>query len=361
MLELQKIHDIFRSAPQINLKNTRIHWKKVAIFLLFELIFSAITAPVILFYGPFENIKSVVVGSLYTTYSHKYMAEFFLSQGAIERIISMDGYYNKSEVAQDEKPSEQPVHDINIKASHSDKVTLTYINGGRSFQGYLINIDDPTIVKVATSEKLPIEGERASTIAKRHKAITAINAGGFTYSESWSSTGGAYEGFIIQDGKVTGNVYPDEDTLDDAIGFTDKGQLIFGRYSVNDLKMKNVKEAICFFGPKLIVNGKKMFLPGETGGLGIAPRTAIGQKANGEVLFLNVDGRDLLGSLGATMYDLQEILYKQGVVNAINLDGGSSSAMYYEGKIINRQTNSVGERTIPSIFMVSPGEDGEKK
>ncbi|MDF2522866.1 MAG: exopolysaccharide biosynthesis protein, partial [Clostridiales bacterium] len=169
------------------------------------------------------------------------------------------------------------------------------------------------------------------------------------------------EGFIIQDGKVTGNVYPDEDTHDDAIGFTDKGQLIFGRYTINDLKKKNVKEAICFFGPQLIVNGKKMFSPGETGGLGIAPRTAIGQKANGEIMFIVVDGRDLLGSLGATMYDLQEILFKQGAVNAINLDGGSSSAIYYDGKIINRQTNSAGERAIPSVFMVSPVKVGDKK
>ncbi|MDF2523671.1 MAG: exopolysaccharide biosynthesis protein, partial [Clostridiales bacterium] len=208
MMELQKIQDIFRTVPRIKLKNTSIQWKKVAIFLLFELVFSAITAPTIIFYGPFENIKSVVVGSLYTTYSHKYMAEFFLSQEAIDRIIGKDGYFNDEKIVQEEVSTDQPVQDINIAASHSEKVSLTYIDGGRSFQGYLITIDDPSLVKVATSEKLPIEGERASTIAKRNKALAAINAGGFTYSESWSSTGGAYEGFIIQDGKVTGNVYP---------------------------------------------------------------------------------------------------------------------------------------------------------
>lgn len=361
MLILEKLQNI----KKINLdlgKYTffqKLNWRRIAIFLLFQFVFSAITAPLILFYGPFENIKSVIVGSLYTTYRHKYMAEFFLSQEAIERIIGRDGYYTQSELVNEQEMSEQPVEDIDIRASSSDKVEQFVIDGGRSFQGYLIVVSDPKMVKVGYSSKLPVEGERTSTLAKRNNALAAVNAGGFTYNgESWASTGGTYEGFIIRDGKVIGNAHGDEDTPDDAIGITDKGQLIFGRYSINDLRNKGVKEAICFFGPQLIVNGKKLFSQGETGGLGYAPRTAIGQKATGEILFLCVDGRDLLGSLGASMYDLQEILYKQGAYNAINLDGGSSSAMYYNGKIINKPTNSAGERAIPSVFMVVPeGED----
>ena len=355
MLALGKMQNFFGFT-----RNIKFNWKNIAIFLVFEFFFSAVTAPLIIFYGPFDNIKSIVVGSFYTTMRHKYLAEFFLSQDAIERIIGKDGYYTQAEARQEQALTDQPVEDIKIQASQSANVQKFDIDGGRSFKGYLIQIDDPTMVKVGYSSKLPLEGERTSSIAKRNKAFAAINAGGFTYNEAWASTGGGFEGFIMHNGKVIGNALPDDDTPDDAIGITDKGQLIFGRYSVNDLKKKNVKEAICFFGPQLIVNGKKMFSAGETGGLGYAPRTAIGQKATGEIVFLVVDGRDLLGALGASMFDLQEILHAQGVVNAINLDGGSSSALYYDGRIINKQTNSTGERPIPSIFMVPQPQGGNK-
>ena len=67
-------------------------------------------------------------------------------------------------------------------------------------------------------------------------------------------------------------------------------------------------------------------------GSGANPRTAIGQRADGTVLLLVTDGRGASGHLGATASDLIEVLSKYGAVNAANLDGGSSSSMYYNGK-----------------------------
>ena len=64
---------------------------------------------------------------------------------------------------------------------------------------------------------------------------------------------------------------------------------------------------------------------------GANPRTAIGQKADGTVLLLVTDGRGAGGHLGATARDLISIMQEYGAVNAANLDGGSSSAMYYDG------------------------------
>lgn len=83
---------------------------------------------------------------------------------------------------------------------------------------------------------------------------------------------------------------------------------------------------------KLIINGEKR----ESNGLGSGanPRTAIGQKADGTVLLLVTDGRGASGHLGATASDLIEVMEKYGAVNAANLDGGSSSTMYYEDKYL---------------------------
>jgi len=347
----------FKKKQKKTKASSRLLLKKIAIFLAFEFIFTAVTMPLLVFFGPFDNVKKVVVGSLFTTFSHKYMVEVFLSQQAIERIIGKDGYYAYAEAETDG----QTIDKMDFKVVHTDKIDVLNIEGG-DLKGCMLVIHDPTRIKVGYSSKIPKQGETTSTIAKNNGAIAALNAGGFTYNDNWASTGAGFEGFIIHEGRVIGNALKNENTPDDAIGFTDKGQLIFGRYSINDLKRNNVKEAISFFGPQLIVKGKKRFSPGDNGGLGIAPRSAIGQKATGEVIFLAIDGRDILGgSLGASMYDLQEILYAQGVVNAINLDGGSSTTLFYNGKVINKPSNPMGERAIPSVFMVLPEKEVAKR
>lgn len=335
-------------------------WKKIIIFLALEFIITAITAPLLIFYGPFGTLKSMAVGTVYTTSSKRFIAEMFLSDEAIKRIIGKDGFYNQTDNSEG-----SDVNNLDFNFQHSDKIDYMKIDGGNfKLKGYLLIIHDPTLVKVGFSGKLPVEGELTSTIAKRNSAIAAINAGGFAYDAkdgAWASTGGKFEGYIIHAGKVVGNNLDSDNVPYSVIGFNKKGQLIFGNYSIRKLKEIGVNEAICSFGPKLIVNGKKLFSAGETGGLGMNPRTAVGQKANGEVLFFVVDGRNLLGSMGASMFDLQEVLFEQGAVNAINLDGGSSCAMYYEGKLINRPSNAMGERAIPSIFMVAPGKEGANK
>lgn len=336
------------------------HWKVIIAFVLFEAIFSVLTAPFLIYFGPFENLKTTLVGSVYTTFSHRYLVDTFMSQQAIERIIGKEGYYSGDSNQVD--ISEQ-TEVVNIKPVHSDKYKLVKVDGS-GLKGYMVSIEDPTKVKVGYSAKLPQAGEFTSTIAKANKALVAVNAGGFSYdttNSNWSSTGGGFEGYIIHEGKVIGNAHNDNDAKDDAIGLTAKGELIFGKYSVNELLKNDVKEAITFFGPQLIVKGKKMFAPGENGGLGIAPRTAIAQKSNGEIILLVIDGRDVFGSLGASMFDLQEILYANGAVNAIALDGGSSTAMYYNGKIINTPSNPMGERAIPSVFMMIPENGGTEK
>lgn len=334
------------------------HWKIIVLFIAFEAVFTALTAPFFIFFGPFENLKNVAVGSIYTTFSHRYMVDTFLSQQAIERIMGKEGYYG-STAAVPPADETEPVQEVEIPTIRTDKLDFVQIDGS-NLKGYMVIIHDPTKVKVGYSSKIPHEGESTSSIAKRNKALAAINAGGFSYDEAWTSTGGRFEGYIIHQGEIIGNANADNDVVDDAVGFTEKGELIFGRYSANELLKNGVKEAITFFGPQLIVKGRKVFSNGETGGFGINPRTAIGQKATGEVVFIVIDGRNIFGSLGATMYDLQEILFDQGVVNAIALDGGSSSTMFFNGKVVNKPSNPMGERAIPSVFMMIPESGGSK-
>ena len=82
-----------------------------------------------------------------------------------------------------------------------------------------------------------------------------------------------------------------------------------------------VRDAVSF-GPALIVNGVAANYSGSGGGLN--PRTAIGQREDGAILLLVIEGRKT-SSMGATMADLIDIMLEYGAVNAVNLDGGSSS------------------------------------
>ena len=98
----------------------------------------------------------------------------------------------------------------------------------------------------------------------------------------------------------------------------------------------------------LIVNGE---VQTRNLGGGVNPRTAIGQRKDGAILLLVLDGRSI-STLGATMQDICDIMLEYGAVNAGNLDGGSSSAMVYEGEVINNCASVVGPRRLPTAFLV---------
>lgn len=311
-------------------------------FLIFEVIFTAVTMPIMIFYGPFDNVKRTIVGASMNTLRHQYIAKFFLTPEAIHKIlgndITMEDHSSNLDLSLDDK-----------KFVHDDRLEI-YNIAGKSYSGKLMIIYDPSKVVLGYSSQMPKAGETTSVIAKRAGAIAAINAGGFM-DQQWTGTGGKPMGFLIHDFNV---IYNDksEDVKQDAIGLTRTGRLVVGKYSVKQLKSIGIKEGVSF-GPPLVVDGKPVIKSGD-GGWGIAPRTAIGQrKADGAIMFLVIDGRQL-HSIGATLRDVQDIMIKYGAYTAANLDGGSSTTMYYNGKVINRPSDALGERAVPSVFMFIP-------
>ena len=108
----------------------------------------------------------------------------------------------------------------------------------------------------------------------------------------------------------------------------------------------NLKDArhIVAAGPYLIKDGE-IFVDYKTEKfqtiLGKNPRSAIGYKNDGTLVMLTVDGREK-ASVGMTLYELAKLMKEIGCENAMNFDGGSSSALYIKGKITNSAANSVG-------------------
>lgn len=332
-----------KKSSKVKKKNSKL--KSLLYFLIFEIFFLSLTTPLLIFYGPFENVKCTITGSLWNSFTLRKVAHTFLSDTAIARILG-DGYAISNVDTEDIKM-------LKFGIKHSSKIEPFDVESN-NFKGKLLVIQDPTRVKVGYSSQIPRSGETTSTIAKRNGAIAAINGGGFIDSNSntkWAGTGGTPLGVLMSNGKYISGELKDKNRKQDIIALTEDGMLIVGKHSQNDLKKYNVKEAINF-GPPLVVNGKPTINKGDGGG-GISPRTVIGQKEDGSILFLVIDGRSLK-SFGATYKEVQDIMLKNGAVNAANLDGGSSTTMYYDGKVINTPSDVLGERSVPSVFMVMP-------
>ncbi|MBP1744337.1 MAG: hypothetical protein H6Q58_1315 [Firmicutes bacterium] len=320
----------------------RASWKVVTGFIVFQLVFALITAPLIVFYGPFDNVRKTVVGAAMTTLSHQWIAKIFLSDEKIEAIL------NENTI----ETIEQDDSALEFVNTHDDSVEVEEISEGSKFKGYMIIVHDPTRIKVGYSSKLGTAGEMTSQIAKAKGAVAAINGGGFTDqtgTSKWTGTGGIPTGILISEGNIISNDLSSNTAKVDVMAITADGMLLVGPHSINEMTKLGVKEAISF-GPALIVNGKTTIKSGD-GGWGIAPRTAIGQKKDGTILMLVIDGRQT-SSVGASLRDVQNIMVEYGAYNATNLDGGSSTTMYYDNEVLNNPCDPLGERSVPSIVYV---------
>jgi exopolysaccharide biosynthesis protein len=328
-------------------KKKKISFKLIMIFIAFEFIFTAVTGPFMLYYGPFNNVKKSMIAAIMQTRTHQYFATAFLSDKKINDILDRDTSNLSSWTSVSSE--EQHTDDIEIPKKHDDSIIRYNIKGKKFENAYLLEIKDPTRVRVAITKKLGKEGQRTSQMAKDNQAVAAINGGGFTDKSAdgtlWAGTGAYPTGVVISNGQVLYNDLA-ETTKASVMAIDKEGLLIVGEKSLGDLKQLGVKEALSF-GPPLIVNGKvqKGLDPGPN------PRTAIGQKKDGSILMLVIDGRKGV-KLGASLQDVQEILVQYGAWNAINLDGGSSSTMYYEGEVINDPSDPLGERAIATSVYV---------
>ena len=155
-----------------------------------------------------------------------------------------------------------------------------------------------------------------------------------------------------------GDIYcAEKGTANGFAGFDSNHKLHVGRFSRQEIRQLDIQYGASF-GPVLIKDGVVNTEDIKNGFLN--PRTAIGQRSDGAVLLLVIEGRKS-SSPGATYQDLADIFQNYGAVNACNMDGGSSAMMYYNGEYLNSSASLIGLRPVPSAFVVLPkgGSDGE--
>lgn len=321
----------------------------IFITVLLQVALTGVIGLLLVYHGPFDAIRSYIVGTAMESKSHQFLATWFLSSEEIQKVIHSGGSFNNS-------VSQVVAANANTSAYNSGIEIDTISNA--NYTGYMMVINNPLRVHVGYTQYLGKRGELTSDMASRYNAVAAINGGGFhdaTGTTQYGGNGGLPTCFAISGGNV---VYQDpgfsNTSKTQVIGLDTKGNLIVGEHSIRDLQSAGVTEALQFendnYPTAIIVNGKAQFT--GTAGSGRTARTAIGQRQSDNALLLLVlDGRTLTKT-GATLGDVRDVMLKYGAYTAAELDGGGSTTMVKDNKVINEPCDNVGERAVATCFYV---------
>ena len=339
--------------------------------LLVVLILSLIGIMSLLFllYGPWSGFRDWLITTAMSSMRHQYLATWFYDDKTIQeclnknKVVEVSGVTDENtiEIVDYDKKEEvvyanEYERQILEKDENNNDYKIIKIDGGNDYEGYMAVIYDPSRIEVATSSYIGRNGEYLTDISKKNNALVAINGGGFI-DENNKGSGATPIGITMSKGKLSSN----SGGTFGLIGFNNENKLLLGKITSTQAKQRGIRDCVSF-GPYLILNGEKSQIYGN-GGWGKAPRTAIGQRADGIVLFLVLDGNRTLGK-GATIKDMIEIFERYGAINASNLDGGTSTSMTVKGKTVNNPTNlsgGSGTRPIPSAFILKAddSDDGD--
>ncbi len=294
--------------------------------------------------GPSQSARDIFVVSVMQTSAAKFTARMFLPAEEVERILAENTVVDTGEVSDGSLihvGGEDEGFDINGLEIHDIS--------GSTYKGKMMIVNDPSRVYVATIPVFNVpRGMQVQKLVEQEGALAGINGGGFE-DIAGLGKGGKPLGIVVSKGVWKNG---DKHSKHQVIGFDDQDRMLVGTMTGQEAIAAGVRDAVAW-GPLLIVNGQPMEIA-EAGG-GLNPRTAIGQRADGAVLLLVIDGRQP-NSLGGSFADVQEVMMAYEAVNAANLDGGTSTSMVYDGEIINKVSSLYGERPLPTCFVVKPVE-----
>ena len=287
--------------------------------------------------------KELFATTILETGQMKFLASMYLSDEEIQKLVNRNSVQAMNTEVDTSliKTSQNNQTDVKEEGFDENGIKLEEISGNTFFAKMLI-IKDPSQVKVGTTYPWKEYGVELEKLVKDSKAVAGVNGGLYL---STGNKGGSPLGAVVRNKEIQYNKPSGYAGLH-LIGFDESNILriidISGKSASQVekiIKDEKIRDAVCFQEEssdannhfvKLIVNGEERKVDGN--GSGANPRTAIGQRADGTVLLLVTDGRGASGHLGATASDLIRIMKKYGAVNAANLDGGSSSSMYYNNK-----------------------------
>lgn len=307
----------------------------ILIFILF-LVINLYVMCLIFCYGPSKSARDIFVTTMLETGQMKFVVSLVMDDDSVQKIVDSNSM----------KTMDEEVDNDLIKVEENKNqpdIELKQISGNTFFAKMLI-IKDPSRVKLASiyDGSWKTYGVTLDKLVNDNNAIAGVNGGLY---QSSGNKGGSPLGVVVRNGKIEYNqptglaglylIGLNEENLLQIIDIQNKSKSDVE----NIIKENKIRDAVAFQEEtsdannhfvKLIINGERRETKGS--GSGANPRTAIGQRKDGTILLLVTDGRGANGHLGATASDLIDVMEEYGAVNAANLDGGSSSSMYYNNK-----------------------------
>ena len=343
--------------------------------LLFTLIFMIVCALSLaaytVFNGPSQEAKKVLTMTLLEPSATKWIPGLFMDQSEVDAIQNA----GKDQLADATDLSQIVINRGSSISSENSHEWDNYPDGirieeykGNTFTAHIMVIKDPSRVSLGASYNYngsnasgfstSNPGVRVNQVMDNYPEVTAvINAGAFNDDGTANATVGSVPaGLTVSGGKVVSDQYKDLVPEKGFAGFNTDDVLVVAQSMTSAQAMEqNIRDG-CEFGPVLIINGE-VNQGVYSGNSGYNPRTAIGQRQDGAVIFVCADGRQA-GSIGATYKDIIDIMQEYGAYNACNMDGGSSTIMYYRdttGTVNRINSYSVLQsepRRMPDFWMV---------
>ena len=305
--------------------------------------------------GPSPTMTATFCRSMRETSAIQWIPNIFLSDAEIDAMKSQSTENVETEtvnaslihIAEGSAPSASGGENAPGEAA----LQLIDIAQG-TVKGKLLIVKDPSRVILGTSNNLGHQaGLQLTDMVAKYNGVAGINAGGFN-DENGRGNGGIPQGLVITSGQL---VWGNGSVRYNVVGIDKDGILRVGTMTGQEALAQGVQYGVSFVthdgvASSLIINGE---IQTQNLQSGVNPRTAIGQRSDGAILLLVLDGRSI-NTLGATMENVVDVMLQYGAVNAGNLDGGSSSVMVYGGEIINNCASVTGPRYIPTGFIVLP-------
>ena len=297
---------------------------------------------VIVLKGPSGKARDLAVSTLMETRRGKAIARFFFSGEELAAMMS------RNTIAVTGMVSAGMDTDYDIPAAEKDRIQIVDVKGAL-YQGKLMIVRDPSRISLGVnlqmSDVQPPVGYYVEDYINHAGGIAGINAGGFD-DPGGVGDGSVPFGLVIQNGVI---ISGSADCWSTVIGFNEHHHLMVGNMTGEQALSYGLWDAISF-GPALIINYVPVPTTGSGGGLN--PRTVIGQREDGAVLLLVIEGRQT-SSLGATYQDCIDIMMQHGAINAANLDGGGCSTMVYQGETLTSSVSVLGkDRKVPTAWIV---------
>ena len=331
----------------------------------------------LVFNGPSPTARDQLAMALIEAIATKWVPALFIGEEAVAELRSGDTEAGLQDEVTDTNAviinRTEITADSDEWADYPDGIRIESIEGD-TFKAKVMIVRDPSQVYMGISSpegfSTNIPGKRLNVAIEDEGAIAAVNAGAFNDDGSANAyVGSLPEGLVYSEGKCVWKTGAPPNGITGFAGFTKDNVLVVHKNNITQAQAEelNIRDGCCF-GPVLIMNGE-INMEAYNNVSGLNPRTAIGQRADGAVIFVCIDGRQP-SSMGGEYKDIIDIMVEYGAVNACNMDGGSSTVMMYRdtygrygeaGQVQMMNSYSLLQtepRKMPDFWMVRPAKEG---